>query len=355
MNTLKAFFTSPLFGFLLKLLSGFAAAGFGLFGIGAETRDKKGKLTKSGKIALVGIVVSGVIAAATSIYEFNTGQEKDRQERVQTQKLMLSVQRNLYPLRGAKIHIYIDLGRVNLKSVREYREFLAEAVPHGSCFEQHKFSCKFEEYEIKQGSPLFPKSDSVMGKFISNITLEFDMYKKTEDKLGQTFKDVGAFYASWPNALPEKTSITYSYNLQTYGVMFDDVTTSGQPGGDADVGSAYSLADFIPGLIAAEVAVSDNGLCKSMGLPEDPCRTNEIIPLIQQMYADEVTLTFPYPKGINFNSHDAIKCDNKIRRFLVFLVPNDIDSTNMFYPDQRVKTSAVDESAACEPFKDKVY
>lgn len=100
MNTLKLFFTSPLFGFLLKLLSGLAAAAFGLFGIGTKTRDDNGKFTRDGRIALIGVLVAGVIAGTTSIYEFSVGHEKDRQEHLQSQRLMLSVQRGLYPLRG---------------------------------------------------------------------------------------------------------------------------------------------------------------------------------------------------------------------------------------------------------------
>jgi hypothetical protein len=55
------FLTSETFGFLLKLLAGLATAAFGILGIGTQTRDKQGKLTRNGWIALVGIISSRTI------------------------------------------------------------------------------------------------------------------------------------------------------------------------------------------------------------------------------------------------------------------------------------------------------
>ena len=57
------FFTSEMFGFLLKLFSGLAAAAFGMLGIGTKTREDDGRLTRNGKIALAGIIVAGLLAA----------------------------------------------------------------------------------------------------------------------------------------------------------------------------------------------------------------------------------------------------------------------------------------------------
>jgi hypothetical protein len=64
------FLSWPTFGFLLKLFSGLAAAGFGILGIGTKTRLDSGKLTKEGKVALVGILVAGAIGSIATINDF---------------------------------------------------------------------------------------------------------------------------------------------------------------------------------------------------------------------------------------------------------------------------------------------
>src|SRR5258708_2946331 len=94
---------APTMGFLLKLFAGLAALGFGILGVGAETRDAGGKLTRKGWIALIGIIVAGILALGTSISEFVAGQEKEQAERRHNERLMLSVQRNLYPLRSVRV------------------------------------------------------------------------------------------------------------------------------------------------------------------------------------------------------------------------------------------------------------
>jgi len=78
MGGLTTFLQSSAFGFLLKLFAGLAAAGFGIMGVGVETRAESGALNRKGWIALVGIIVAGLLAVVTSIYEFTTAEKKER-------------------------------------------------------------------------------------------------------------------------------------------------------------------------------------------------------------------------------------------------------------------------------------
>jgi hypothetical protein len=71
------FLTSGTFGFLLKVLTTLSAVGFGILGVGVETRNKdNGRLSRNGKIALIGIVAAGVLAMLTGASEFYADQNK---------------------------------------------------------------------------------------------------------------------------------------------------------------------------------------------------------------------------------------------------------------------------------------
>jgi hypothetical protein len=81
-KTIITFLTSDAFGFVLKLVSGISTAIFALYGIGVKTReDNDGPLTKAGKIALTGVLVSAAIGGASASYDFYSGQSKQEAER----------------------------------------------------------------------------------------------------------------------------------------------------------------------------------------------------------------------------------------------------------------------------------
>src|SRR5438093_2912777 len=117
------FLKSDTFGFYFKVVSGLAATVFGMLGIGTKTREDNGKLTRNGKIALTGIIVSGICALGSSVYEFTTSQERGREEREKSQRLMLSVQRGIYPLRDLKMSVEISLDR-DFIGLAEYKKSL---------------------------------------------------------------------------------------------------------------------------------------------------------------------------------------------------------------------------------------
>jgi len=61
------------FGFTAKILAAVAAAGFGILGVGATTREPTGELNTKGRIALSGIVVAAVFALASAVNDFISG------------------------------------------------------------------------------------------------------------------------------------------------------------------------------------------------------------------------------------------------------------------------------------------
>jgi hypothetical protein len=110
-KTIITFLTSDAFGFVLKLVSGISTAIFALYGIGVKTReDNDGPLTKAGKIALTGVLVSAAIGGASASYDFYSGQSKQEAERQTNERLMLSVRRGIYPLKGMRADVTYRLG-----------------------------------------------------------------------------------------------------------------------------------------------------------------------------------------------------------------------------------------------------
>src|SRR5580698_8137580 len=103
MSGIAHFFSQPLVGFILKLLAGIATAVFGIIGLGRDSRKPNGNLSALGYIALGGIVLAGLFAVGSSIYDYSSSQRTAAEEKKQSQRLLLSVRRGIYPFRGITV------------------------------------------------------------------------------------------------------------------------------------------------------------------------------------------------------------------------------------------------------------
>jgi hypothetical protein len=183
-KTTLEFLTSDTFGFLLKLLTGLAAAGFGLLGVGTETRDTSGHFTRAGRIALIGILCAGVLAVATSVYEFATEQYKAREDREHSKQLMLSVQAGLYPLRAMNLNTMWALNEETAWGLTEYRSRLTKALAGHSCklltklFKCGQSSDGRDSYIIFSNSPLFPQKGSKLRSTLVSEKLTLSFFKE---------------------------------------------------------------------------------------------------------------------------------------------------------------------------------
>ncbi len=149
MDTILKFFTSDSFGFVLRVLTCFAAAAFGMLGIGTKTRKDYGSLTLNGWIALVGIVVAAILSVGTSVYEFITSQEKAKAAQAQSERLILSVRRGIYPLKGitASFDIYFDQ---DIAGLAEYKKSVRKEISEApNCATARDFRC----YGQSDGKP----------------------------------------------------------------------------------------------------------------------------------------------------------------------------------------------------------
>jgi hypothetical protein len=313
--------TSPTFGFLLKLLAGLGAAVFGILGVGAETRDDNGRLTRTGWVALIGIVIAGVLAVSTSVYEFVTGQEKERAELLRNESILASVQRNLYPLHGvmASFQMQTDYNSVE---VTQYKKILHDQISQNrQCKGSVGFTCygvgvegTYVSYRIYSSSRLFPRPGSELREVLENLYVYVQLFKREPKKDATStdskpFKYLGRFFVDWREGLPKKVWLEYdldknslAFGAENYPVKDEEVSTAG----------VYSLVDFVPGAVVATPEVSDDRLCERLHLDVDTCRTKVLDSLAQRVALQTLQLKFPYPKSVTMDAGGSfsVKCAN---------------------------------------------
>lgn len=71
---------------------------FGFLALIGENRDKKGRFTVWGKAALVGVILSTLVAAWTQTVEVRRAREAERAENEKTQTMLGEIRRGIYPL-----------------------------------------------------------------------------------------------------------------------------------------------------------------------------------------------------------------------------------------------------------------
>jgi type II secretory pathway pseudopilin PulG len=175
LQNITSFFGSAAFGLLLKVCTGIAAAAFAILGVGAETRDKDGRLNTKGWIALVGILVAALLAIATASYEYRAEKQKaqiaglaEEAAKKESERLALDVKRNLYPLKGRTLAFNLTFDKTS-KIATDYTKTLDAAIAKDpECKKTKLFECWGESsgggslYHIQATSPLYPLDGTLM-------------------------------------------------------------------------------------------------------------------------------------------------------------------------------------------------
>lgn len=308
-----AFLTSPTVGFLLKLCSGIAAAGFGILGIGATTRSETGALTTKGKIALTGIVLAGVLAIGTSVFDFVSAESVERATRQRAERLLVSVQRGVYPMRGVRASLNVAITG-KFEALTSYLTALKKTVAEDRQCKKHpqsQIACSGIDlstneiliYSIPKGSPFFPSADSSLGKALNFIEVHVGMYKGSVDRGKATY--LGRFFVEWwPEGLPKTAKLNYDFKRGTLSLEIEDM-----PVDDKTVasGGVYSLIDFLPGFLWARPTVADDPLCLTRKTL-DICRDEDLTQFVDGLVLERFELAFEYPKRIQLFWSEYTTC-----------------------------------------------
>jgi len=335
--TLATALLSSTFGFVLKLVSGISAAAFGMLGIGTKTRDDDGALTRQGKIALSGVLVSLFIGATSSVYDFVTFQESARAEQQKSQRLLLSVQRALYPLRQMTAVFRVSFHK-DFKELANFKRELRKAVAADKyCRKSNArpFSCNFGKfdnpyyYAVRGSSPLFPRADSVFGTVLQDMSIRFWIYKESAATSGNAeegpqYSLSGTFLIDPKTHTPERWELVYDYESDTVAM---DVLQDELPDSDIFTSEVYSLVDFSPGAIAAAPDILTGASCEDFMRHGIKNCAEEVDDALLDLTLDRLQLFFRYPKTLLFSSDSSMQCDYASRRFLTLWLPLDIEAT----------------------------
>jgi len=324
-------------GFLLKIFTAIAAAGFGILGVGTRTRDADGKLTKNGKTALCGIIVTAILATSAAVYEFAKGQKDAAAERVKSQHLLLAVERGIYPIKGLTSDLIIDIKKD--VGVKEYEEMLLHALPpQGSqepCRQREQYLCTDPPdgsgriYTVSATSPLYPKTGSVADVYLQNIFIEIAMFKPDHPGAEPNrFSQRKSFGFRLNQTHPKATDLHFTpstgalqYDIRDLSIPDELVVDSG----------FYSLADISPGFVTAGSDIAGRYMpitpvCESLRITTAQDCLAAKMDLEESTEIDTFRLKFPYPKSIAFERNgQSAKCRNAPRDTLVVAVPGTVD------------------------------
>lgn len=356
-NSLKAVFTNDTFGFVLKLLAGLFTAGFGIVGIGTKTRDDEGKLTRDGRIALIGILVAASIAGASCIYDFLSGQETTRKNNERTELLLRSARRGIYPFRDFTIDVSLPL-RGGFSGFVTYKASLHRSLS------QDRFCksgyCRWsgdtrnpDGYFIPANSALFPKRASNLYAVLNNLFATFHLYRLDPASFKQGakpahYQEVGDFYVSWRGRLGEVGGLNYDFKSDSLSLDIRNLRVS-SPSSWA-IGGVYSLIDFNPGLMGVYADLSDDATCEDLHDSTESCLKTVLNPVMSNLRVESVKLEFPYPKNIEYDSTTGIECDKDERHYLVQRLSFDVEAADWLGRSTGPYTAA-DQATICDALR----
>jgi hypothetical protein len=321
--------TSTITGFLLKLLAALAAAAFGLMGIGTKTRENNGDLNRNGKIALIGIIVAGSLAVGNGYYEFITNQQKEREDRLRSERLM-------YPLKEITGEVRIGFAQ-DFAGLRGYKALLRRALPRGKqkCVRTDEFECYDADsegrtsYGIPETSRLFPEPDSLVGIVLDNLAVDISLVNRGSAGADKSYNRIGEIHFELRAANPKDKMITFDpasgefeFMVQHFQIPEEQIRRSG----------VYSLVEVFPGFVAASASVRYRFPCNSLmkgGVPD--CVSGVLRPLSDGSTVDELLLNFPSSKALRIERDESINCVLKDGgSVLILTLPEDIEQIDQF-------------------------
>jgi hypothetical protein len=319
------------------LVSGISAAAFGVLGIGTKTRDDDGSLTRQGNLALIGILVSLFIGAASSVYDFATSKESARIEQQKSQRLLLSVQRALYPLRQVTAVFRVSFHK-DFRELATFKRELRKAVAadkHCLNLNARPLSCKVGDfhdpynYAVLRSSPLFPRTNSIFGTVLQDMSIRFWIYKEVaatgdDGGKGPQYSMSGTFLIDPKIHTPERWELVYDYESDTVAM---DVLQDELPDSNIFASEIYSLVDFSPGAIAAAPDILAGASCEDFMRHGIKNCAEEVDDALLELTLERLQLFFRYPKTLLFDSESGMQCDYASRRFLTLWLPSDIEAT----------------------------
>jgi len=247
----------------LKFLAIFVSAASGALGLLVDFK-KDGKVTKPGFIALVGIIVSFLIAAILQGFELDSNKKAAIAEQQKTKAILDSINRGVYNIDAPNISFDVSARiHYNQPLFEKYNARLRAAflkykdnnnpLPEGTdrfLNENDKGQKNLVGFTIRPESPLFPdiKKEPLIYQLIGESMLDISIYKSDnlksfQDTLSQ---DANLFF----NTERAKTKLTYWFNDSTIDIQAGGMHPRMESYAWRNHGSIESLLDLPNGIVS---------------------------------------------------------------------------------------------------------
>lgn len=195
--------------FFLKVFSAVLAGVFGAIGTVKEFRGEDGKVTKWGKVALLGVAVSSITAVSTQVIQELIDQQSAREaagriekqvenqqeilekmvvQGEKSQSILSSLERSLTKFSEISATVFIDLpdnvelvGQFEQELLAEYSNFVESGTAYdGPVYASRGFPDRVEEIVVLAFGGLYPQSDesNPFGWLLGSLSLEAAFYKE---------------------------------------------------------------------------------------------------------------------------------------------------------------------------------
>lgn len=163
------------------------------------------------------------------------------------------------------------------------------------------------------------------------MSFEVLMLKSITPKPGEIqYKRLGAFNIALGAEAPANWELLFDYDSKSLFLFVLQYPVTDQAIGDSKV---YSIVDFVPGIIAVgNSTYTPHTWHKDSGVDIQQIRSF-MTALVTGIDMGDVTLSFAYPRAIQFHSYTspfgdvaATKCQGKDGKYLALKTINDIDS-----------------------------
>jgi hypothetical protein len=291
---------------ILKIFSTFSTAIFGFFAIGTITRDSNG-LTKYGKIAVLGLLVSLFISSLSQYFEYLSALNAQKKEASRLEKIIKAGYYNAFTTKEARYVLRYSLDHSLIKGVdKKFSNYLDKLLNQRGvgCNETH--SSPFSEYDcdgfVYTHDPLDAGEIHFKGNSkILNFEGEGRAVKFLFSSMGISLaiKDRALFWEDSINFLLSGLSedVKYSYNGQRLRV---EVNNRDLPPDYLAKNNLSSIVDFAGKVLVLKTTSFVTSCSKSKIIDFDQCQ--KIYEIAEQAHLITFILKFPHRRNITYGS-----------------------------------------------------
>jgi hypothetical protein len=323
------------YGAGLKLLGSFGTAFFGILALGRKTRDASDNLTGRGYVALVGIVVSALLASASTLYEYRSSNSKDELTRARNEEARINTLRTNYPMKGISAVVEVSFTK-DFPALTQYKAKLRASLPAhtASCQNSKLFQCIDSDdsgitYGIPATSALYPKRGEFIRKALDNVAIGVSFIKPQKSHEDEHFTRLGSFYFKPAEFSEQQAIIQFNPGTGALSYLFEKIQI---PDAIPISSNIYSLGEAFPGFVYANVGVAKFPTMCSEESDSAQKKCQEELPLdgLNSVRLDNLGFRFPYSKSFGVDQN-SVKCSTPEEgELLVLALPDSIDQIDSY-------------------------